>query len=187
MIFCAMPAYATRRATLDDVPVLTETQRLGFEGYAVFLPRGWTPPPSEVEATGIQERLSQPDAWCVIAQDGPDVAGHVAFVAARERSDDKPLVPGLAHLWMLFIRERWWGTGLATSLLAMAVAEAAAQGYEAMRLYTPALQARARRFYEREGWTTDGEPRYEPMLALDLVEYRRALPASTGDAATPRT
>lgn len=36
--------------------------------------------------------------------------------------------------------------------------------------------ARARAFYEREGWTTDGVVRFEPMLALDLLEYRRPLP-----------
>ena len=76
---------------------------------------------------------------------------------------------------MLFVREPWWGSGLAARLHAIAIAEAAAQGYRAMRLYTPAGQLRARAFYEREGWSTDGAVRFEPMLALDLVEYRRAL------------
>jgi ribosomal protein S18 acetylase RimI-like enzyme len=180
-------AFTTRRATLDDVPVLVESQNQGFAGYAAFLPRGWAPPSVENEAQGMVERLSQPDAWCLIAYDGADVAGHVAIVAGREPTGDREPIPGLAHLWMLFIREPWWGTGLATSLLAMAVAEATARGYEAMRLYTPAGQARARRFYEREGWTTDGVLRYEPMLAFDLVEYRRGLPGSGGDAATART
>jgi GNAT superfamily N-acetyltransferase len=180
-----MPAFATRPATFDDVASLTETARLGFEGYAAFLPAGWTPPEPEIEAMGIRERLEWPDAWCVIAHDGPDVAGHVALHAAR--TEDRVPIPGLAHLWMLFIREPWWGTGLARTLLALAVEEATAAGYRAMRLFTPALQARARRFYEREGWTSDGEARYEPMIALDLVEYRRGLAASSGDAATAGT
>jgi hypothetical protein len=56
------------------------------------------------------------------------------------------------------------------------VAEARAAGrYAAMRLHTPAEHARARRFYEREGWTADAPPFYEPMLGLTLVTYRRAL------------
>jgi hypothetical protein len=59
--------------------------------------------------------------------------------------------------------------------MAMALAEATGQGYAAMRLFTPAGQARARAFYEREGFATAGAPRWEPMLALDLVEYRREL------------
>jgi GNAT superfamily N-acetyltransferase len=164
----AVPAFATRRATLDDVPVLAETVRQGFGTYAAFSPAGWEPPASEIEAIGISERLSRADAWCLIAHDAAEVAGHVAFLAGPE--------PGLAHLWMLFIREPWWGSGLAVRLHAMVIAEAAARGYGAMRLFTPAGQARARAFYEREGWSTDGIPRFEPMLALDLVEYRRALP-----------
>jgi ribosomal protein S18 acetylase RimI-like enzyme len=90
---------------------------------------------------------------------------------------------------MLFVREPWWGTGLATRLLARAVAEAQARGYGAMRLHTPGEHRRARRFYEREGWTADDPAFYEPMLGLTLVTYRRALvpdvPGSPGWRTTP--
>jgi hypothetical protein len=56
------------------------------------------------------------------------------------------------------------------------VAEAREAGsYTAMRLHTPAEHGRARRFYEREGWTADAPAFYEPMLGLALVTYRRAL------------
>jgi GNAT superfamily N-acetyltransferase len=170
-----VPDFSTRRATLDDVPALAETVRQGFATYAGFSPSGWEPPDPEIEAAGIIDRLSLADAWCVIAHDGPEVAGHVAFIAAREASGDRRPIPGLAHLWMLFIREPWWGSGLAPRLHAMAIAEAGARGYRSMRLYTPARQERARAFYEREGWSTDGVTRFEAMIALDLVEYRRAL------------
>lgn len=175
-------AFTTRRATAVDVPALAETQRQGFEGYAAFAPRGWAPPSPEVELAGIRERLAQPDAWCVIAYDGDSVAGHTGFLDARERDGERAPIPGLAHLWALFVREPYWGTGLARHLHAMAVGEAGARGYRAMRLLTPAGQARARAFYEREGWTWHGPAWLEPMLGLDLVEYRRSLPGSAGDA-----
>ena len=43
-------------------------------------------------------------------------------------------------------------------------------------LYTPSGAARARAFYEREGWELAPRAvRPEPLLGLDLVEYRRAL------------
>ena len=170
-----METLTIRPATLADVPMLGETVKEGFEGYKAFLPAGWEPPPSEFETARLEERLALDDAWCRVAFAGDDPAGHVAFLAAREQTDERPVIPGLAHLWMLFIREPWWGTGLAPELLRLAVAEAAGQGYAEMRLFTPAGQARARAFYEREGFTTDGELRPEPMLALDLVEYRRPL------------
>jgi hypothetical protein len=44
-----------------------------------------------------------------------------------------------------------------------------------MRLYTPEHQARARRVYEREGWTVRGDPISSPM-GMPVVEYRRPLP-----------
>jgi ribosomal protein S18 acetylase RimI-like enzyme len=170
-----MARFEIRPATTADVAVLAETVRHGFEGYKAFLPPGWEPPAEEFEAARIGERLELEDTWCQIAFDGPEPAGHVAFLAAREQTDGRPVIPGLAHLWMLFIRAPWWGSGLAPHLLTLAVAEATAQGYATMRLFTPAGQARARAFYEREGFTTDGVPRWEPMLAFDLVEYRRDL------------
>jgi GNAT superfamily N-acetyltransferase len=170
-----MAAFRTRRATLRDAPVLARIVNEGFETYRAFAPRGWAPPPPVIERARIAERLLLPDAWCLLAEDRGTPAGHVAILAAREPAGDGAPIPGLAHLWMLFVREPWWGTGLATRLLELAVTEAAARGYTAMRLYTPADHARARAFYEREGFTTDGEATPEPMLGLDLVEYRRRL------------
>jgi hypothetical protein len=44
-----------------------------------------------------------------------------------------------------------------------------------MRLFTPAEQQRARRFYEREGWSAVTEAYLEEPLGLEIVEYRRPL------------
>jgi hypothetical protein len=48
------------------------------------------------------------------------------------------------------------------------------QGYRRARLYTPSLHARARRFYERRGWSAGGEA-WNQNLALMLTEYVREL------------
>jgi GNAT superfamily N-acetyltransferase len=164
-----------RPATLEDVPVLAETVREGFESYRAFAPPGWEPPPAVVERARIADQLPLPDAWCRMAEDDGAPAGHVAILADRDRAVERAPGEGLAYLWMLFVRQPWWGTGLATRLIALAVADAGARGYTAMRLRTPARQARARAFYEREGWTTDGAETLEPLIGLELVEYRRAL------------
>jgi GNAT superfamily N-acetyltransferase len=150
----------------------------GLETYRGFAPAGWEPPVLEWELDVIRERLGLADTWSRIAvADGAPV-GHVALVSARaNRHPGSPVIPGLAHLWHLFVVPDWWGTGLATELLRAALAEAEHRAYDTIRLFTPAEQARARAFYEREGFRTAGDPQYEPGLGLTLVEYRRELDA----------
>ena len=55
-----------------------------------------------------------------------------------------------------------------------------------MRLWTPRDQRRARRFYEREGWTLTGGVHYESPFGLPVVEYARNLDAP-GQARIRRT
>jgi GNAT superfamily N-acetyltransferase len=165
-----------RLAGPEDAGALAGTTRLGFESYREWAPDDWRPPPRSLELRAIRERLKQKSTWCAVAieADG-EHAGHVGITHAAERDRPHVRIPGRAHLWMLFLRPPWWGTGLATRLHRLAIEEAARQGYESIRLYTPEGQARARAFYAREGWVEAGRPFAEPLLGLDLVEYRRAL------------
>jgi GNAT superfamily N-acetyltransferase len=163
--------FEIRPATLADASLLARTVRLGFETYRAFAPHGWEPPPAAAEEARIAARLPLPDAWCRIAEAADGPAGHVGLLAAREGGVGTAPIPAQGYLWMLFVRERWWGSGLATRLHALAVVEAAGRGYEQLRLVTPAGQRRSRAFYEREGWSTDGTGIFEPMLGLELVTY----------------
>jgi GNAT superfamily N-acetyltransferase len=163
-----------RLAGPDDAERVASVQLEGFEGYRSFAPPAWDPPDPRDELERARERLGDPDVWCLIAEQDGESAGHVAFMPARIHANPSE-EPGLAHLWQLFVREPWWGTGLATALHGEAVREAAARGFTAMRLFTPAGQARARRFYEREGWTAAGEPADAPEFGMPLVEYRLAI------------
>ena len=127
----------------------------------------------------IRERLRQSTTgWCAMALDPEgEPAGHVGITPAAER--DRPHVrdpPPRAFV---------------DAVRAPAVVGERAGGAPAPprprrgrprwprddRLYTPHGAARARVFYEREGLL--GRSRAgsfsEPMLGLDLVEYRRAL------------
>ena len=79
---------------------------------------------------------------------------------------------------------------MAVTLHGHAVEEAMRRGYASMRLYTPERQARARRFYEREGWTvasTGNERSGEVDTTVvrypdsDLEATAAAVAASLGD------
>jgi len=165
-----------RMAVPDDALELAGTTRLGFESYREWATPGWQPPPRALEIRSIRERLRVASTWCAMAiEPSGEQAGHVGITHAAERERPHARLHGRAHLWMLFVRPPWWGTGLAVRLHRLALEEAARQGYDSIRLYTPSGAARARAFYVREGWEQHGRAFGEPLLGLDLVEYRRAL------------
>ena len=167
-------AFVYAVATPDDAAELTATVLAGFETYRAFAPPGWDPPPEIRDVNAVRKRLGDPGAWCLAARTSAhEPVGHVSFVPSMtsrwpERLED------LAHLWQLFVRRPFWGSGAATTLMRRAIAEAGAQGYAAMRLYTPADQHRARRFYEREGFVQRADP-IPSELGFPVVEYRRRL------------
>jgi GNAT superfamily N-acetyltransferase len=161
-------SWTLRAARPEDAEAMAETLQGGFDGYRSIAPPGWRPPDarSAVEVARVRARLSDPSTWAMLAEDGGLVAGHAGYVP-------QPGVPGSAHLWQLFLRPPWWGTGIARALLQEAIAAAAAEGYGRMRLFTPRDQARARAFYEREGFEHTGWEALEEAIGLVLVEYAR--------------
>jgi GNAT superfamily N-acetyltransferase len=167
-------AYALRAATPQDVERIVALTVEGFETYRSFAPEGWTPPAASQEAQRLLGMLGEDHVWYLVAEHEGELVGHVGFLPGRlsfARIDDS----GLAHFRQLFVRAAHWGTGLATRLHAAAVDEARARGFTAMRLFTPAAQARARRFYEREGWSLARPPAFDERIGLEIAEYRRAL------------
>jgi GNAT superfamily N-acetyltransferase len=161
-------SWTLRRAGVEDAAAISETLAIGFDGYREFAAYGWQPP----EVRGVPElarmraRLGTSATWAMMAEEDGLVAGHAGFFP-------QPGVRNSAHLWALFVRPSWWGTGLAAELLDHAIEAAIAQGYRRMRFYTPRDQARARRFYEREGFSATGWEGLEEPLGLVLVEYAR--------------
>jgi len=177
------PPIITRRATVDDVDTLLHNVQTGFDSYTAFAPAGWQPPDVRAAREISVALLGDPETWALLALAGIDPVGHVAFFPGRERrlSDQargdwrlRPLIPGLAHFWQLFVLPDWWGRGVAPLLHAAAIAEMRARGYERGRLFTPSLHARARRFYERRGWNA-AEDAWGSELGLMVTEYSTGL------------
>jgi GNAT superfamily N-acetyltransferase len=159
-----------RRAEPADAPALVEIVQGGFETYRAFAGAGWEPPDERSRLEELREELGRPEPFCMVAEDGGAIVGHVLWLPAIRPSRDGS-VPDV-HLRYLFVLQPFWGTGIARDLLGAAVEEMRARQTGVARLYTPAGQARARRFYEREGWTLHDGPYLEPAMGLELVEYR---------------
>jgi GNAT superfamily N-acetyltransferase len=166
-------SFSLRLAGPGDVAAIARTVDLGLESYRAFAPDNWEPPADETH--GLLERLGDPAVWCQVAESDGEPVGHVALMPAAIHGGWPEPDPGLAHLWQLFVREPFWGSGVATTLHTAVIEEARRRGFARFRLFTPAAQARARRFYEREGWALAAPPFFEESFGMDLVEYRRPL------------
>jgi GNAT superfamily N-acetyltransferase len=166
--------YALRRAEPADAEPMVAVTAEGFATYHAFAPPDWSPPSSDEELARLHQLLPDPDVWYLVAEHVGQLVGHVGFLPA-DRALHAVADPSLAHFRQLFVRTAHWGTGLAAQLHAAAIAEATARGFRTMRLFTPAAQARARRFYEREGWVLARPPAFEQLIGLEMAEYRREL------------
>ena len=70
-----------------------------------------------------------------------------------------------------------WSRGIGRALIARARADLAAAGVVEAHLWVLAGNARAQRFYERDGWASDGTARSDVVwgAAVDEIAFRRRL------------
>ena len=157
-----------RRALPEDAPAVMAVVQAGFETYRAYAPPDWEPP-DETRDEEIQRgraELADPQTTAYVAEDGGRVIGHVRIVRAVAPSPDGTTPDW--HFRHLFVLEPYWGTGVAKALHDLAVRDLVGTA----RLYTPEPQARARRFYEREGWQLHHGPHGAAGFPFALVEYR---------------
>jgi GNAT superfamily N-acetyltransferase len=83
----------------------------------------------------------------------------------------------VGELWGLYVDPEAWGSGAAAALLAASVDALRGRGFTEAVLWVLEDNPRARRFYEREGWTADGARKEEEFLGVVVTEirYRRRL------------
>jgi GNAT superfamily N-acetyltransferase len=157
-----------RGARPDDAPATAAVVQAGFESYRSFAPPDWVPPDETGEADVERSRreLGAPETHAFVAEDAGRLIGQVRIVPAAFPGPDGTTPDW--HFRHLFVLEPYWGTPVARTLHAMAVAEVTG----VIRLFTPAPHARARRFYEREGWHLHHGPHHVPHFPFALTEYR---------------
>jgi GNAT superfamily N-acetyltransferase len=166
-----------RAATVEDAPAIARLVYESFRTYRSFMGDSWEPPSPEAQIADLEHRLRGVGVRTriAVASPGEEFVAVCGWTPAMTEHEPKEPVPGLAHLWMLFVDRAHWGSGVAVDLLDWARTGMATAGYDAARLWTPTGQARARAFYERRGWAATGREQFNPGLALDVVEYRLEL------------
>jgi GNAT superfamily N-acetyltransferase len=163
------------------------------ESYRAWTAPGWEPPPPGRELDRWRGRIVDGSWWTRVALERSGrIVGLVCFTQAvvqrtlpvppgrpaRRTPTGEVLtvepVPGRAHVSAVFTHPERWREGIAAGLLDLAEAAMRAEGYRNVQLWTP-REAPARRFYEAEGWRTDGREQWLDDLALPIVAYVKPL------------
>jgi len=110
------------------------------------------------------------------------IDNQIAAYARLTPSRDADASPGeVGEVGALYVHPDWWRRGVGRVLLDASLAFLREQGYAVATLWALEENARARVFYEAEGWQDDGG---RQQLDLDLpgvnlteVRYRKAIPS----------
>lgn len=145
-----------RDATLDDALAIAKVHlEARSAGYADFIDEAYIASVTlEDLAAGWRMRLAEPDRRTLIAEVEGEVLGFVHFGSPPEGPKPSERAGILGFIYVL---PHHWGTGVGASLLAAAEDGLAAQGFTSAFLGVYEENRRARAFYERHGWTHDGE------------------------------
>ena len=150
--------FCIRQADQNDAAALAEILTQSWkETYAHILP------PAELESAADKERYA--DVFTVMAQNpantfyiahcGGIPCGMLLLCPARDTD-----LPGFAEIVALYTLQKYWGCGLGRMLAERALGEMQ-QRYTGAALWVFQDNARARRFYEKFGFTPDGKQKQE--------------------------
>jgi ribosomal protein S18 acetylase RimI-like enzyme len=155
-----------RRARLEDARAIArvhaETWREAYEH--VF-------GAERLASVTIDARLAQWER--ILAAGQSDV-----FVAAADRivgfvsTGDSRDADADAELFAIYVLPGAWGTGAGSALMRAGVKAMRLRASGDAVLWVLDDNPRARRFYEREGWTLDGERKEDEYLGLRVAEVR---------------
>jgi GNAT superfamily N-acetyltransferase len=110
----------------------------------------------------------------VVVCDRDELVG-MALAEPFKRDGTGPLVAGVGHVSMVFVAPTRWGLGIGGRLVEALHTEMRAMTWHKASLWTRATNERARRLYERSGYTITGDTkrldsgdeivRYEVLLS----------------------
>jgi ribosomal protein S18 acetylase RimI-like enzyme len=94
----------------------------------------------------------EPRRGCLVEEDGGRIVGFAAFGPPEDEGEPA----GTGALYAIYLTEAAAGRGIGRKLLERATEAMRAAGFRAAVLWVFEANERARRFYERAGWTLDG-------------------------------
>jgi GNAT superfamily N-acetyltransferase len=159
-----------RRALPGDAAAVAEVHvRTWQAAYREVLPLDRLDAVTVAQRVPLWERLlANPELSTFVAEQDDRIVAFVNVGSGREPDAD-------GELYAIYALPDAWGTGAARDLMAAGLAALREAGHAGAVLWVLEDNPRARRFYEREGWTCDGGRKQEQFLGTELAEVRYAI------------
>ncbi len=169
-----MPAdvrpWTIRRAREEDAPARAEVKisswRAAYRGMSPDAVLDALRP--EAEAQAWRSRIASAEEHVFVAERERGLLGYAVSGPSADGS-----APG--ELCSLYLVPQAWGSGVARALLEAAMGDLVSRGLGEAVLWVLARNARARRFYEREGFADDGGRKEGETRLAPAVRYRKRL------------
>jgi len=161
-----------RPATGSDADAIARVQERGWQvAYRHVFPAEELDRGGFIQPVRWRERLERPPAgWATfVVERGGTVVGFTSVGPSRDQR-------GLGELYAIYVDPDEWSTGAGRALIERA--EEQLRGtYAEVALWVLEDNPRARRFYERAGWTPDGSRKAEARWGVRApeVRYRKRL------------
>ncbi|MFZ3569062.1 GNAT family N-acetyltransferase [Streptomyces sp. BH097] len=166
-----------RAMDLGDVDAVSALRVSGWRAaYADLVPRSYLDAMSaEQDAARRRGRFLSPANRTdnLVATDADTVIGWAALGPLPE--------PAAAELHALYVLPERIGSGVGRLLLDAVRSRSTTHGFHRLTLWVLAANTRARRFYERAGFTPDGAERTETYDGVPLRDVRYVGPATAPD------
>ena len=115
----------------------------------------------------LYKELSEGNAIsCIMYKDDIPV-GMLTFA----KDDDKERDNSEIDIWRIYLLPEYWGQNLGTEFMDWAIEELKTNGYKKVALWVVKENVRARKFYEKVGFSHEGEIRII-MPGREINEYR---------------
>ena len=101
----------------------------------------------------------------IVAKDNSRVLGFVGF---GDRGDE---APGIGEIFAMYVLSEYYGTGVAQKLMEAGLKQL--EGYPKVCLWVLKDNKRAIRFYEKCGFSSDGEEMISPNLGVSEIRMVR--------------
>lgn len=159
-----------RKAGPEDAEELNRVRAAGWRAaYAGLLPEEMIARTGTPEMVERQREVLRQGARALLAEDDGEAVGMAVYGPDRER-------PELGELYAIYVVPERLSTGVGRRLLERVVDDLRAAGHPRMSLWVLDTNDRARRFYERAGFTpTEQRDNERSGMITHDVRYERAL------------